>query len=142
MGSSRISTGGLVDERAGEPDALPVALGERSDDLAADVADHGALARPRRPGRDRAAWHALHRGAEAQVLLDPHLRVERDVLRQVADPARTPSGSRARSMPATRTLPAVAERNPVIIRIVVVLPAPLGPRKPSTSPSGTKNETS
>src|SRR5208337_2895892 len=56
--------------------------------------------------------------------------------------ARTPSGSRSSSRPATRTRPLVGGRNPVIIRIVVVFPAPLGPRKPNTSPSGTKKETS
>ena len=32
-------------------------------------------------------------------------------------------------------------RKPVIMRMVVDLPAPLGPRKPSTSPRSTENET-
>src|SRR6516164_10511240 len=39
-------------------------------------------------------------------------------------------------------VPAVGARNPVIIFIVVDLPAPFGPRKPSTSPFGTVKETS
>src|ERR1051325_5775709 len=39
-------------------------------------------------------------------------------------------------------LPEVGGMNPVIMRIVVDLPAPLGPRKPSTSPRSTVNEMS
>src|SRR5437773_7106340 len=43
--------------------------------------------------------------------------------------------------PPTVTVPSVGGMNPVIIRIEVDLPAPLGPRKPSTSPRSTENET-
>jgi hypothetical protein len=46
------------------------------------------------------------------------------------------------SWPQTRTLPPVGVRNPVIIFIVVDLPAPFGPRKPSTSPDCTLKEMS
>src|SRR6059058_3409616 len=45
------------------------------------------------------------------------------------------------SWPQITAVPAVGARNPVIIFIVVDLPAPLGPRKPSTSPCGTMNDT-
>ena len=38
------------------------------------------------------------------------------------------------------TRPSLGGRYPVTIRIVVVLPAPLGPRKPRTSPSCTSND--
>ena len=38
------------------------------------------------------------------------------------------------SKPATLTDPVVGAMNPVMIFIVVVLPAPLGPRKPTISP--------
>src|ERR1700757_1600332 len=44
--------------------------------------------------------------------------------------------------PQIIAVPAVGARKPVIIFIVVDLPAPLGPRKPSTSPTGTVNEMS
>ena len=44
-------------------------------------------------------------------------------------------------MLADRNLPAEGGMKPVIIRIVVDLPAPLGPRKPRTSPFSTVNET-
>ena len=38
------------------------------------------------------------------------------------------------SKPATFTVPLVAGMKPVMMRMVVVLPAPLGPRKPRISP--------
>src|SRR5579885_2873730 len=46
------------------------------------------------------------------------------------------------SWPQITAVPALGARNPAIIFIVVDLPAPLGPRKPSTSPFGTANDTS
>jgi hypothetical protein len=39
-------------------------------------------------------------------------------------------------------LPELGVMNPASMRIVVVLPAPLGPRKPSTSPGFTSKLTS
>src|ERR1041385_746440 len=51
------------------------------------------------------------------------------------------SGADCTSWPQTRTVPEVGARKPVIIFMVVDLPAPLGPRKPSTSPRLTENET-
>src|SRR5574341_658506 len=46
-------------------------------------------------------------------------------------------GSAAMSIPPMRIEPAVGRRIPAIILSVVVLPAPLGPRKPNSSPAGT-----
>jgi len=43
-----------------------------------------------------------------------------------------------RSSPSTRTVPAVGDSSPTMQRIVVVSPAPLGPRKPNTSPASTR----
>src|SRR6476660_3218249 len=43
--------------------------------------------------------------------------------------------------PPMVTSPAVGGMKPVIMRIEVLLPAPLGPRNPSTSPFSTVNET-
>src|ERR1700751_385461 len=48
----------------------------------------------------------------------------------------------AMSQPQMIAVPEEGARNPVIIFIVVDLPAPFGPRKPSTSPRGTVKETS
>ena len=52
------------------------------------------------------------------------------------------SGALSTSWPQTRTVPEVGARKPVIIFIVVDLPAPFGPRKPSTSPGCTLKEMS
>ena len=51
------------------------------------------------------------------------------------------TGRSARSKPPTLTRPAVGGRKPVIIFMVVDLPAPLGPRKPSTVPRSTEKLT-
>src|SRR5688572_17620876 len=51
------------------------------------------------------------------------------------------SGDSATSCPPIVTRPAVGGMKPVIMRIVVDLPAPFGPRNPSTSPRSTLNET-
>src|SRR5688500_11540751 len=48
-----------------------------------------------------------------------------------------PIGSAMRSTPPIRIEPAVGRRIPAIMRRVVVLPAPLGPRKPNSSPRAT-----
>src|SRR5829696_10123954 len=45
--------------------------------------------------------------------------------------------NRLGSSPRTLTSPAVGSRAPVIIRIVVVLPAPEGPTMPRIAPAGT-----
>src|SRR5215467_6427270 len=45
------------------------------------------------------------------------------------------------SRPHTDTSPEVGGMKPVIMRMVVDLPAPFGPRKPSTSPLPTSKET-
>src|SRR5699024_2611990 len=47
---------------------------------------------------------------------------------------RTAAGSRSTSWPATRAVPEVGGLRVVIIRTTVVLPAPLGPSRPSTVP--------
>ena len=56
--------------------------------------------------------------------------------------ARTASGSRRTSWPATRAVPLVGRLSVVIMRTVVVLPAPLGPSSPRTVPCGTEKLTS
>jgi glycosyltransferase involved in cell wall biosynthesis len=46
------------------------------------------------------------------------------------------------SVGVTGSVPEVGGKMPAMMRIAVVLPAPLGPRKPTHSPSPTRNETS
>src|SRR5512138_537240 len=50
--------------------------------------------------------------------------------------------SRCRSKPAMRTCPRSGRASPTSMRIVVVFPAPFGPRNPKTSPAESSNETS
>ena len=45
------------------------------------------------------------------------------------------------SWPAITAVPSVGGRKPVSMRMEVVLPAPLGPRNPTTSPFPTLKET-
>ena len=72
---------------------------------------------------------------EAQVLARAEVRVDREVLRHVADLglARGRLDDRAAG-PATTTSPPSRRRIPQTIEIVVVLPAPFGPRRPYVSP--------
>ena len=49
----------------------------------------------------------------------------------------TATGLWRTSMPSTRTVPPVGRTRVVIIPMVVVLPAPLGPSRPNTSPRPT-----
>src|SRR5471030_96226 len=49
------------------------------------------------------------------------------------------TGSRSMSCPQTETWPADGAMKPAIIRMVVDFPAPLAPKKPSTSPGATEN---
>src|SRR3981081_3688857 len=53
----------------------------------------------------------------------------------------TAIGFSCTSRPHTETAPALGGMKPVIMRMVVDLPAPLGPRNPSTSPLPTSKET-
>src|SRR3981189_3486701 len=53
----------------------------------------------------------------------------------------TSIGLSCTARPHTETLPALGGMKPVIMRMVVDLPAPLGPRNPSTSPLPTSKET-
>src|SRR5215472_4482244 len=54
---------------------------------------------------------------------------------------RISSGCDATSKPCTVARPEVGERRPQRMRIVVDLPAPLGPRKPKISPGATSRVT-
>ena len=63
---------------------LPVALGELPDDATGRVPHAGLLERTLDGRRKPSSWHALEFGPVAQVLVDPHLRVDGNPLGQVA----------------------------------------------------------
>src|SRR5580700_1236498 len=56
--------------------------------------------------------------------------------------SRVPGGSRVTSRPSIKTEPASGRSRPVTSRSAVVLPAPLGPKRTTNSPSFTTSETS
>ena len=83
--------------------------------------------------RSRPRSRAAQRGQFAEVR-----RVAADVRKALVDAA----ASAHTSSPKIVACPAVGRSSPRSVRIVVVLPAPLGPRNPKTSPSSTANVTS
>ena len=89
-----------------------------------------------------AAGHAVHHGVEAEVLLRGEVVVEGQVLEDEPDAGAhlVPLGRDVVAVDPAR--PAVAESSVHSIEIVVVLPAPLGPRNPNSSPGATSNDTS
>ena len=80
------------------------------------------------------ARHPIDAAEEAQVLLDREIAVERKFLRHVADMLPHAFGI-ARHVEAGHHGAAAAGRSrPQRMRMMVDLPAPLGPRKPMISP--------
>jgi len=69
-------------------------------------------------------------GDEAQVFVAGQLFVEEGAIGDIAGAPFASSGARARSWPQMVTVPADGCSRPASILMVVVLPAPLGPRKP------------
>ena len=103
-----------------------------------------------RPGSGRPARASGRRGSSGR----PMVRAPRVSTSRPVRPAcwaeassRTPTwrarvGDVAVGWPATVAVPSVAGVSPAMMRIVVDLPAPLGPRKPVTAPGLHSNETS
>ena len=125
-------------ERDDEPDLLLVALRvllELAARVDVEALDERVAVRP----VDAAAQvgEVLDRLAAGQAV------VERELARDVADPAVDRRPGRRSSRCRTRTrVPDVGRMRSRRVRIVVVLPAPLGPRKPKTSPAWTSRSTS
>ena len=128
----------LVDERGRELDPLLVAVRQL---LELGLRPIGQ-AHPLQPAQGRgvgvAAAHAVLLREVAQLLGDPHPRIEAALLGHVAEahprvavdrPGR-PSAPRRQSWRAS----------PKMQRIVVVLPAPFGPRKPTIRPGAAVND--
>ena len=92
--------------------------------------------------RARLTAQALEPGAELQVFPHPHVLVQRIVLRHVTDPA--PHFVRVRRHIQARhpRQPEVAGMKQERMRMVVLLPAPFGPSRPTISPRPTVKETS
>jgi hypothetical protein len=89
----------------------------------------------------RPVVHAVEPAVEPQELSRGQLLVDERAVGNETERRLGRLGSRARSWLLTRMRPEVGLRRPAIIRIVVVLPAPLGPRKPWISPGLTSRLT-
>ena len=96
----------------------------------------------RRPGRARRAWAG---GRAARPSPGSRSRSGTRRRRRTGRSGRSRRAPRRRarttSRPTTSARPASARSRVVRIRTTVVLPAPLGPRSPSTVPSGTDRST-
>ena len=94
------------------------------------------------PGGDLGRRQVRELADQREVLAAGEVLVDRGVLAGEADAARAPAaGPCARRRRAPRAVPPSGLSSVVRIRTAVVLPAPLGPSRPSTLPSGTSNET-
>ena len=91
---------------------------------------------------DLAAGEVRELADQREVLAAGEVLVDRGVLAGEADAAPAPAAGPSRtSTPSTRAVPPSGRSSVVSMRTTVVLPAPLGPSRPSTVPSGTSNET-
>ena len=138
-GSSRISTSRVAEQRVREPE--PLAHAER---VLADALAGGGLVQPdeRQQLVDARSGDAHHLRADGQRLAAAAAGVLGGGVEQDADAA---ARVRQRVVVARRApceLPASGAESPTTIRIVVVLPAPFGPRNPVTVPGSQRNETS
>ena len=134
IGSSKITELRLVDERLGDADALQHALGELAQ-LQAALAPDTDLVEQLLDTRAGAPRRTIAEQAREirQQFLGGEIVVEVRILRQVADAAAAPTvAERAgRGVPRARD---VGNTSCISSFSVVVLPAPLGPRNPNTSP--------
>ena len=87
--------------------------------------------------RALAVAHRVHARDEVEVLRDRQVLVEAELLRHVADAALDLRPPAVRmSKPRHVPLPSSGVSRPQSMRMVVVLPLPLGPRKPQMRPRG------
>ena len=78
----------------------------------------------------RVAAAGAGRAEHAQVVAARQVGVERGRLDERADPEQPPAVAPRYGWPSTSMVPAVGRMSPTSMRRVVVLPEPLGPRKP------------
>ena len=122
---------GLVDERHREVQAAAHAAGVGADTAVLGLGEPDALDQLRGAAAHGAGRDAVQRGLELHELLARHEHVERRLLERDADaPAHLVRLGRRRRTRRRARGPPVGRRSVTSIRTVVVLPAPLGPRKP------------
>ena len=127
---------GVVDQRAGDREPPLHAARERLDLVAGALGQLDEVEQLVDPRLQLAPREPEVAAVDEQVLADGQLDVEGVLLRDDAEPgpdlrARRVAGSR----PRMRSVPPLTGETQPIIRIVELLPAPFGPRKPNASPA-------
>ena len=134
-GSSRISVARVAEQRGGDAEPLAHAEREAADALAGHLASARRGRSPRRPGAR--AMPCVWRQRE-QVVVGRAPGVDRRAPRAARRPrAAAPACSRYGLAVDRDACRRVGASRPMIMRIVVDLPAPFGPRKPVTIPGRT-----
>jgi hypothetical protein len=117
-------------------------VGEALHELVLPAQELEELEQLPRPRLDALTLQAVEAAVEAEELRGGELLVQEGA---VGDEARSadlaPAGSEERSCPSMLTDPEVGFKSPAMTRMVVVLPAPFGPRKPWISPGSTSRDT-
>ena len=127
--------GRIVHDRLGQTDAALEALRQGIDRLFEHAVQMQAFDHIVDALRAARAGQAAHVGDESEELARRHFAVARRAFGQIAEHALGRERLLGRHRIRRRlALPEVGARKPAIIFIVVDLPAPLGPRKPSTWP--------
>ena len=127
---------GPADQGQGHEQPLALAAGQGGEGPAPQVAQLPLLGQlVERPGA------RVQRREQPSASPHPHAVGEGGVLELGADPPAQPVAGRAGSRPSTDTSPLSARRRPWRISTVVVLPAPLVPSRPNSSPRRTAKET-
>ena len=128
----------VVQQRPGDGELLLHALAERAGRRRrAGPTGRRAAGSARSARRATAASQAVQPAEEVEVGGRRQLVVQPGRLGQDADPARGPRRApRGRRTRRPSAVPSVGSISAVSIRTVVVLPAPFGPSRPSTSPGG------
>ena len=125
----------FVHERIGQADPLPVTFRERADEFFFHVFQSAKFFHIANPLRDAAMRHAFQRGAVIEILRHAHVVIERDIFRHVTE-MRAGLRAIARKYRNRRSVarPEVGGMKLERMRMVVLLPAPFGPRNPMISP--------
>ena len=131
----------VAHEGLGQAHPLPVALREIADDPMLHVADE-ALVHHLGHGALRPPVHPFDLGHEIEIGPHPQIGVEGDVLRAGSRSACARPSTVEDVVAGDPGGAALAGMKQARMRMVVDLPAPFGPRKPTIWPGATSKETS